>query len=492
VVKPNTYKGEYWPKCSFFGVYDGHGGNICADFLHNHLHQYIIMDNEFPKNPVEAIRRGFQRAENEFLLTIAMNKAGELVEKSGSCAIVCMIIDNMCYISNVGDSRALMSINGGKSTLALSTDHKPNHEVETKRIIENGGKIYQYLSKIIFRTQTPTKNLNLQFLNLSSNTPNNYKHSNQMLIGPHRVFPGRLSVSRTFGDVEAKFPKFGGKYNVIVAEPEISSFELSKEIDFIVLGCDGIYDQLNNEDITKCVFLTLSETFRKETIHQQCGLAVDLIMKSALLRKTLDNITCLMICLAGFEEKYNESAVTLNRNETKITIMNYNHLQSTFGGPSDIEQDFKFRIEKCEPKQDINDYQRTNTRKALSNNNVTKNKLETEEESDDSNSYKEYHRQDLILHSGIQNKNSNKNHSQQNLVSALGKTILSEETLYHNFDLVPDINPENFNKKIINEGYKFSKFQAVSFGVPTAKMNVNSTYGEMDNNLNFKNLLNHK
>jgi hypothetical protein len=25
-------------------------------------------------------------------------------------------------------------------------------------------------------------------------------------LGPHRVFPGRLSVSRTFGDIEAKHP----------------------------------------------------------------------------------------------------------------------------------------------------------------------------------------------------------------------------------------------------------------------------------------------
>jgi protein phosphatase 2C family protein 2/3 len=31
-----------------------------------------------------------------------------------------------------------------------------------------------------------------------------------LIIGPLRVLPGRLSVSRTFGDVEAKHPKLGG------------------------------------------------------------------------------------------------------------------------------------------------------------------------------------------------------------------------------------------------------------------------------------------
>lgn len=29
---------EQWPKCSFFGVYDGHGGVACADFLRDNLH----------------------------------------------------------------------------------------------------------------------------------------------------------------------------------------------------------------------------------------------------------------------------------------------------------------------------------------------------------------------------------------------------------------------------------------------------------------------
>ena len=27
-----------WPVCSFFGIYDGHGGSQCADFLRDSLH----------------------------------------------------------------------------------------------------------------------------------------------------------------------------------------------------------------------------------------------------------------------------------------------------------------------------------------------------------------------------------------------------------------------------------------------------------------------
>jgi protein phosphatase 2C family protein 2/3 len=41
VIKPNSRKNEDWPKCSFFAIYDGHGGNRCADFLKENLHQYV-------------------------------------------------------------------------------------------------------------------------------------------------------------------------------------------------------------------------------------------------------------------------------------------------------------------------------------------------------------------------------------------------------------------------------------------------------------------
>jgi len=54
----------------------------------------------------------------------------------------------MCYIANVGDSRAVASFELGKKAIALSRDHKPNDKDESKRIVSFGGKIYQY--KLIF------------------------------------------------------------------------------------------------------------------------------------------------------------------------------------------------------------------------------------------------------------------------------------------------------------------------------------------------------
>jgi protein phosphatase 2C family protein 2/3 len=50
----------------------------------------------------------------------------------------------MCYIANVGDSRAVMSTDAGKNIIPLTNDHKPNELTEKKRIIEAGGRVYQY------------------------------------------------------------------------------------------------------------------------------------------------------------------------------------------------------------------------------------------------------------------------------------------------------------------------------------------------------------
>ena len=44
-----------WPQISFFGVFDGHGGAICADFLRDNLHNFVIQNEHFPYDPKEAI-----------------------------------------------------------------------------------------------------------------------------------------------------------------------------------------------------------------------------------------------------------------------------------------------------------------------------------------------------------------------------------------------------------------------------------------------------
>lgn len=100
----------------------------------------VICDENFPLNPRQALVNGFAKAESEF---IDLAEKQIPIDKSGSCANVVLLIGDICYIANVGDSRAILSMNLGARTLDLSRDHKPCDSSEQDRILEAGGSVYR-------------------------------------------------------------------------------------------------------------------------------------------------------------------------------------------------------------------------------------------------------------------------------------------------------------------------------------------------------------
>lgn len=77
----------------------------------------------------------------------------------------------------------------------------------------------------------------------------------QLVIGPHRVFPGRLSVSRTIGDIEAKAVKYGGNPRVVIPTPDIKCFKIRNNYDFIIIACDGVFEKLSNSDVVNSAWM---------------------------------------------------------------------------------------------------------------------------------------------------------------------------------------------------------------------------------------------
>ena len=254
----------------FFGVYDGHGGSGCSLYLKNNLHKFI---KNFSK---EAIKEAINVTEENFLKNEAINEKGEIKDPSGSCGIMAMIKKNKCIISNVGDSRLV--IYKKNSIFFCTEDHKPGSNIEKERITKAGGKIYQTPSLFPL-----------------------YQNGKEIEI-PWRVLPGRLSVSRTFGDIEAKDEKFGGNKNVVVALPDITEIDLNEDFNLIILGCDGIFDVLSNEEILECVKIVLKEKNIKEineniNMSELCGDFADMIIKSSLAKDSFDNVSCVVIAI---------------------------------------------------------------------------------------------------------------------------------------------------------------------------------------------------
>ena len=280
ICKPKNYN-DYWPKCSFLALFDGKYGKNCCNFLRDELHNYITRNNFFPKDPKNAILTGFKNAEKDFMEKINENSD----YKNGSCALIAMIIDDMLYIANCGDSHAILSMNNGKNIKELNNIHNLNNLLEKQRIIENGGKIINSKS------------------------------------GKLRILPGKLSISRGFGFANAKIEKLGGKEGVIIETPEITEMKINdNEFDFLILATGGVFEKMSVDDSIKSIYNVIynQKILGINSIHQLGGMSVDMLLKTAIIKGSLDNVTCILIGFKNFklgnEKKISENVLTVENN----------------------------------------------------------------------------------------------------------------------------------------------------------------------------------
>ena len=92
-------------KIQFFAIFDGHGGQGCAEFLRDNLHNIIASQMSFPLDLPDAMLQGCREAEREFM----KRNMSTVKDRSGSCAIVLLVTEGTVYCANIGDSRAIMS-----------------------------------------------------------------------------------------------------------------------------------------------------------------------------------------------------------------------------------------------------------------------------------------------------------------------------------------------------------------------------------------------
>ena len=215
-------------------------------------------------------------------------------------------------------------------------------------------------------------------------------------MGPHRVSPGNLSVSRTVGDAIAKLEILGGNKKVVISEPDIYVFDLSKDdVDYIFLACDGVYDQLTSRDIFNCAWLVLNyniDLFKnnnkgnvkknisefkgnygpKINMNTTSGNIVDFILKASMLRKSFDNVTCLFIAFKNFFEtdddnnKKEETNIKNDENTQKESVkelVSRNNKKNKVGEFLEIEEKRKYSF-----NQNLNKEHNETQKKSIKNN----------------------------------------------------------------------------------------------------------------------------
>lgn len=81
--------------------------------------------------------------------------------------------------------------------------------------------------------------------------------------------------------------------------------------DFIVLGCDGIFDRLSNQhvlDVTWDTFNSAKNGDGECSIHQVTGMMTDSVLKQSAIEKSFDNLTIVMISFKNLEDSFNQRA----------------------------------------------------------------------------------------------------------------------------------------------------------------------------------------
>ena len=236
VKKPASSKMKTWPKISYFGIFDGHGGEGCSEYLKENYLNYLVENKNFPFDIRLALTESFEKIEEAFFKEKCSTSL-ELSDRSGSCALVSIIFDNKIYIANIGDSRAIMSINGGAKVKPLTTDHKPSDPKEYERAIKNGSKIYAD------DNDDPNHDISkLNFIKDKSEFEKYKKTENSKEEIVFREFPSDLAVMRTVGDIKAKRKEYGGNPGTIINKPDVFIYDINGNDDFIVRGYDGIYN----------------------------------------------------------------------------------------------------------------------------------------------------------------------------------------------------------------------------------------------------------
>uniref|UniRef100_A0A6U0ZQC9 PPM-type phosphatase domain-containing protein n=1 Tax=Rhizochromulina marina TaxID=1034831 RepID=A0A6U0ZQC9_9STRA len=235
-------------RLAFFGIFDGHGGRNVADLVKARLPHHIVdhlCKCQLPTPKSDAVL-GAMRAAYHDMDVESQAQAREKKWTDGCCAVVVMILNDMVYVANMGDSKAVLcrrhradkpgkgtpvtdqDVGGDRSTgadkkhrfpwsrgqgdpppradaLALTQDHKPILASERERIEKAGGR-----------------------------------------VEGGRV-NGALEVARSFGDLA--FKRYG-----VAAEPDLRvKFKLGETEEMLLMGCDGLWTRYS--EANACAFV---------------------------------------------------------------------------------------------------------------------------------------------------------------------------------------------------------------------------------------------
>mmetsp|Transcript_14100 Transcript_14100/g.17823 ORF Transcript_14100/g.17823 Transcript_14100/m.17823 type:complete len:382 (-) Transcript_14100:85-1230(-) len=308
ILEPSLKLSEELTDHALFAVFDGHGGYFTSQYVSENFTRILTkrsewkkylsmtpstrsevpgvqllkdamtnaftdMDHELEKIYVEQLskidltsvrrkRRGDARPPNDD--SRDENNSREdgqrmiekiLLDRSGTTAVSVLLTPTHIICSNAGDSRAILCRGG--TSFPLSFDHKPINPTEITRVNDAGGFVRM------------------------------------------KRIDGDLAVSRGFGDFRYKL---NGSTTIdkqkVIAIPEIIVYPRNNEKDeFVVLGCDGIWDVVDNPTCAEIIKTKFKDG------QTDLGQICEEVLEECLARESKDNMTVCVLSLPGCQMK---------------------------------------------------------------------------------------------------------------------------------------------------------------------------------------------
>nr|XP_043639580.1 probable protein phosphatase 2C 2 [Erigeron canadensis] len=242
---------------SFYAIFDGHGGSEASSYVKQHAMSLFFQDADlqhitrmteadfqdemFVKRVERSHCKAFLRADQ----ALADNEC--IDEYCGTTALTVLILGRRLILANAGDCRAVLCKKG--VAVQMSQDHRPSCLQEKKRVEELGGFFED------------------GYLN------------------------GELAVTRALGDWHMK--KSSPNSSPLIAEPEVKQMMLSEDDEFMIIGCDGIWDVMSNQEAVALVQRQLRQ-------HNDPQRSAKELIDHALRLHTSDNLTAIVVCFSSY------------------------------------------------------------------------------------------------------------------------------------------------------------------------------------------------
>lgn len=259
------------PSVHFFGVFDGHGqtGGQCSNFVKKRLVENLSRDSTLVEDPINAYSAAFLATNDEL-------HDSEIDDSmSGTTAITVLVVGDMLYVANVGDSRAVIAVKKGDQLVAedLSSDQTPFRKDECERVKLEGARVLSVDQ--VEGLKDPTVQTWGDEETDGGDPPR--------LWVQNAMYPG-TAFTRSVGDSLAE--KIG-----VFAVPEVLTVKLTPDHQFFVVASDGVFEFLSSQAVVDMV-----DRHRGDACYKIAGESYRLWLQ---FENRTDDITLIVVHIEG-------------------------------------------------------------------------------------------------------------------------------------------------------------------------------------------------